>query len=144
LLRYVVWTCLGIGVLATAVIVYAAMHDAPVEWGSRAGLVALWTFVALVALGALFALTAALAGAQRVQRKITIAAKTGRFRMDWKRSIPLAVLAVSVLFLLLGAWRVVACQFSECYSGTGIPLNTAVELCGLGVAGLAFLAWLKR
>jgi hypothetical protein len=65
--------------------------------------------------------------------------------MNWKRfTMQTALLWLSGFFVALGGYRLLACQFSfECYGGQA-TMRTALEICALGMAGFAFLAWLGR
>lgn len=56
---------------------------------------------------------------------------------DWKSPASM-LLVVSALFLAWGIWHVVSPN-ADCYEPTA-PITIA----GLGLAGLAFSAWLKR
>ncbi len=60
----------------------------------------------------------------------------GRLNMNWQRTMPIVVLVVSLVFLLAAASSYLQATYSES--------RTTVELGGIGLAGLAFLAWLKR
>jgi hypothetical protein len=64
--------------------------------------------------------------------------------MEWKRLPPIAVLVLSVAFVGLGLVFLIDPQIEfGCYDPSAAS-RAGVDLCGIGVAGMAFLAWLKR
>ena len=62
---------------------------------------------------------------------------------EWHRYLPMVLLAVSLLFLAGGVFSILAAEFEWPYCMAERP-HADLALCGFGIAGIAFLAWLKR
>lgn len=66
--------------------------------------------------------------------------------MGWKE-LPLALLCLSALFVALGLFGLFSAQFSwpiASFDPFGNHPEISVQLCALGAAGIAFVAYLKR
>ena len=140
-LKRLVWALLAI---AAGLVVYAAVQTGNGDPSAGRTFVGVYVILlALIAMGAVAGVIAAVRATNRSVARLTAIRKARaaipeeQSAMKQNNYLQIAVLAISVIFIGIGLYDLT----NRDYFGSQLA---PVVLCGFGLAGVGFLAWLRR